>query len=465
MAKVVVIGGGIAGCGAALAARKAGSEVTLLERTDLLMGQAIIGPVINTNGKFTIAEEAAAMGGGDIKEIFESSALPSNEKLKQVVLDASKTATPQFGPEYVKGWLHGYYYDGVAAEVAIRKLLPEMGVQIRYNIRATDVTKVKNRLTAVKLANGDVVEGDAFVDCTGANCTMSQAKRYGNACVMCSFYRCPTFGDRVSIAGKAGAREFVIRAPDGTPGFSTALMVYKETLSLELQQKFREDARVIVPYKGFTDWVPDLASSYVLSGHRGFDTETGEPEDPRSCFRHPSKTGSMGFMDCGSSGFALAAVGPISTEKLRQLPGFEKAIKAHPQGDTGNFIRGLSVTPHDASLKVTGLENLFVAGEKTGCCAVMECHSTGLLAGHNAVRAAMRMNLLVPPRSTVIGDFVAFGIELNRAKGGQTKVYSCEGGLFFTRMIDTGLYTTDVEKIKQNVASTGLTEIYARKLT
>jgi len=40
MAKIVIVGGGISGCGAALTAVKAGAEVTLLERTDMLLGSA-----------------------------------------------------------------------------------------------------------------------------------------------------------------------------------------------------------------------------------------------------------------------------------------------------------------------------------------------------------------------------------------------------------------------------------------
>ena len=43
MAKVVIIGGGWAGCAAAITARKAGAEVVILERTDLLLGLGNVG--------------------------------------------------------------------------------------------------------------------------------------------------------------------------------------------------------------------------------------------------------------------------------------------------------------------------------------------------------------------------------------------------------------------------------------
>ena len=66
MAKIVVIGGGFAGCQAALTAKKGGGEVTLLERTDSLTGCAQFAGVYRNNGEFTAVEEIIAMGGGDI---------------------------------------------------------------------------------------------------------------------------------------------------------------------------------------------------------------------------------------------------------------------------------------------------------------------------------------------------------------------------------------------------------------
>gem|GEM_PF-6955204 len=42
---VVVVGGGWAGCAAAWAARQAGAEVTLVEKTDMLLGTGLVGDV------------------------------------------------------------------------------------------------------------------------------------------------------------------------------------------------------------------------------------------------------------------------------------------------------------------------------------------------------------------------------------------------------------------------------------
>lgn len=51
--KVVVIGGGWAGCAAAVAAKKAGADVVLYERTDLLLGLGNVGGIMRNNGRYT----------------------------------------------------------------------------------------------------------------------------------------------------------------------------------------------------------------------------------------------------------------------------------------------------------------------------------------------------------------------------------------------------------------------------
>ena len=66
MYKVVVIGGGWSGCAAAVSARKAGAEVTLLEKTDMLLGLGNVGGIMRNNGRFTAAEENIALGAHEL---------------------------------------------------------------------------------------------------------------------------------------------------------------------------------------------------------------------------------------------------------------------------------------------------------------------------------------------------------------------------------------------------------------
>ena len=60
--KIVIVGGGWAGCAASAQAAKSGASVTLLERTDSLLGTGLVGGIIRNNGRFTATEEMAAMG-------------------------------------------------------------------------------------------------------------------------------------------------------------------------------------------------------------------------------------------------------------------------------------------------------------------------------------------------------------------------------------------------------------------
>ena len=72
MSKVVVVGGGLAGCGAALAAVKAGARVTLLERTDMLIGVAVRAGSANGNGQFVANHELRFLGAGEHPDALQS---------------------------------------------------------------------------------------------------------------------------------------------------------------------------------------------------------------------------------------------------------------------------------------------------------------------------------------------------------------------------------------------------------
>ena len=72
MARVVIVGGGWAGSSAALAARMAGADVVLLERTDMLLGTGLVGGIIRNNGRWTAAAEHVAMGMGELWDTIDA---------------------------------------------------------------------------------------------------------------------------------------------------------------------------------------------------------------------------------------------------------------------------------------------------------------------------------------------------------------------------------------------------------
>ena len=168
MYKVVIIGGGWSGCAAAVSARKAGAEVVLLEKTDLLLGLGNVGGIMRNNGRFTAAEENIALGATELFGITDK---------------CSRHVNVDF-----PGHKHASLYDVMKVEPYVRRLLLEMGVEIHLMARAIDVEmetvelpeeQPHKYLKSIILADGSGVavgkktgelkiEGDVFVECTGS---------------------------------------------------------------------------------------------------------------------------------------------------------------------------------------------------------------------------------------------------------------------------------------------------------
>ena len=181
MPKIVVIGGGWAGSAAALAAKKAGADVVLLERTDMLLGTGLVGGIMRNNGRYTATEEMIAMGGGELFEAADSVARHKNIDFP--------------------GHKHVSLYDVAKIEPTIKSLLLKAGVEIHTQSRVKDVEAQANRIIAVITDEDEKFEGDVFIECTGTAGPQGNCTKYGNGCAMC-VYRCPSYGPRVSIAPK-----------------------------------------------------------------------------------------------------------------------------------------------------------------------------------------------------------------------------------------------------------------------
>ena len=129
-------------------------------------------------------------------------------------------------------------------------------------------------------------------------------------------------------------------------------------------------------------------------------------------------------------------------------------------GSRGNCIRFLAVAPRDVDLKVKGTKNLFAAGEKQGLLVgVCEAIVSGLLAGHNAARLARQEETLCLPRSTAVGEMLAFTQERLGDPSGYTARYSCLGGSLFKRLKEKGLYVTDRDEVMRRITKEGLSNI------
>lgn len=420
-----MIGAGFAGCAAAVSAAKAGAKVTLLERMDMLTGIGLVGGVMRNNGRFTAAEEMIALGGGDLFEACDS--------ISRFDLD-------------VPGWAHASIYNAIKLESVFERALKQVGVEIRLTSRARDVKKQADGLTAVVLDNGEEIRGDAFVDATGTAGGMSNCRKYGNGCVCC-FLRCPTFGDRVSIAGKAGIRETKsLRGADDFGAVSAAFHIVKESVDPDIIQELERKGMVLIP-------LPPELVNWEKSEHLTASQNRLDVLVENIC-----------LVDNGMCKVLVQQWMPL--QELRSVKGFEHARMLDPySAGIGNSIRYLAMTPRENTLQAKGVQNLFSAGEKAGqIVGHTEAAVTGVLAGHNAVRCALGKDLLELPRTLTVGDFIAFVPEYMRTDEGLRKRVSFGGGPYFGRMKESGLYSIDLPAIARRVADSGLAGILGRKI-
>lgn len=425
MVKVVIIGGGWSGCAAALTSKYAGGDVTIIEKTDMLLGLGNVGGIMRNNGRFTGAEEIIALGAGELIDITDRSSRHVNVNFP--------------------GHNHASLYDVTQIEPQIRELLLSKGINIEFQARAVDVSKEKNTIKGIYLADGRYVNGDVFIETTGSTGPMGNCLRYGNGCSMC-ILRCPSFGPRVSISKRAGVEDLLGQRGDDSYGaFSGSCKLNKESLSPEIVEALNRDGVVVLPVPK-EDVNMDKLSKKV-------------------CQQYALKEYAENIVLL-DTGFAKLMTSYYPLEKLRRIKGLERARYEDPySGGKGNSIRYLSMAPRDNGLKVQGLNNLLCAGEKSGLfVGHTEAMATGSLAGHNSIRLALGMPLLELPRSTAIGDIIAYANEMIKTPDGLKKRYTFAGAGYFERMRELKLYSTDREAIKLRIERMGLTDIYKEKL-
>jgi hypothetical protein len=423
MPRVIVIGGGWAGCAAALAAKRAGSNVVLLERTDCLLGTGLVGGIFRNNGRFTAAEEMIAMGGGDMFQLMDRVARHT-------------------GVEF-PGHEHASLYDVALMEPLVRRYLSEEGVDLRLISRVAEVTRSDGRIASVCTDTGVTFEGDVFVETTGTAGAQPNCRKYGNGCAMCVL-RCPAWGGRVSIAAKAGIQEMMGRKPDGSFGaFSGSCKLHKDSVDPGIVATLDRTGVAIVP-------IPkELIHSDKLAMKACQQYALAE-------FAENLVLLDTGHVKLMTSFFPL--------DELRSVPGMENSRYEDPYaGGKGNSVRYLAMSPRDDSLKVIGLDNLFCGGEKAGLLVGhTEAISTGVLAGHNAVCWALGRPLLTLPRTTAVGEAIAYVREQMQTEEGMTKKYTFSGSVLFERMRALDLYGTDIAAIAQRVQASGVSGVFAQ---
>lgn len=422
--EVIIVGGGWAGCAAAFAAIKGGAKVTLIEKTNMLLGTGLVGGIMRNNGRFTAFEEIWALGGGDFLRLIEG------------------TARHRF--LNFPGHNHATLYDTTQIEPVIRTYLQEIGVNIHLETRITGVNRQGNSLYSIQATGGQEFKGDMFVDTTGSagpvcNCTM-----YGGGCAMC-ILRCPAYGPRVSLTAKAGVKE--IMAGEGFPQFeamSGSCILEKTSLTSNLVNQLETNGMLIIP-------LPKTILKENLLGTKACQQ-----------YNLSEYAANLIILD---TGHAKIMTPYFPLESLRTLPGFARARYADPySGGKGNSVRFMAMAPCGVDLKVDGVDNLYCAGEKTGLLVGhTEAISTGMLAGINAVRHLAGKKAVILPDQLAVGDIIAYMHKEMLTPEGLEQKYTFSGSVYFQRMKQKNLYTTNVEDIQKRVKRSGLKGVFCSK--
>src|SRR5699024_10082512 len=119
----------------------------------------------------------------------------------------------------------------------------------------------------------------------------------------------------------------------------------------------------------------------------------------------------------------------------------------------------------DNYMRAKGIKNLFVGGEKSGFyVGHTEAICTGTLAGNNAARLAGNLNLIQLPTNLLIGDFLNYSNSEFEKEDGNKKKFTFAGSVYFERMKELGLYTTDKKEIYKRVEKSGLLGMFDKKI-
>ena len=419
--KVIIIGGGFAGCQAAIQAKKMNADVHIIERTDMLLGVGNVGGIMRNNGRFTASEELSYLGANELIDIMDKLARHKN-------IDFT-------------GHKHANLTDIGKAEPEIRRYILSLGINIHFKSRAVNVSFENNLISKIKLSDGSFIDGDVFIETTGSTGPMTNCNRYGNGCSMCVL-RCPTFGGRESLSLKAGILDIMGERANGTPGaMSGSCEIPRESLSDELLEELSNNGVAVIP-------IPKEDINLDKLGQK-------------VCQQYALKefAENVILLDTGHIKL-MTSYYPI--EKLRKIPGLENARYIDPlSGGNSNSIRYLASSPRDNTMKIKGLNNMFCAGEKSGFfVGHTEAMVTGALAGYNAVKYILGEALLELPRELSVGDIIAFANETLEIENGKSLRHTFSGGEYFERMKKLNLYTTDSDEIKKRVSSLSLLGIF-----
>jgi hypothetical protein len=330
-------------------------------------------------------------------------------------------------------------------EPRVKEFLLRSGISILLSARMEEVERDGDRIKSVTVKQqGEKtrIEGDVFIDATGTAGPPSNCTKYGNGCAMC-ILRCPSFGGRISLAAKAGVKEMVGRKGEQVGAMSGSCKLFKESLSRDIAGLLDRQGVAVIP-------IPPIERSK-------------DKLSIKACQQYalPEFEQNLILLD---TGHAKLMVPYFPLEALRRIPGFENARYEDPYaGGLGNSIRYVGMAPRDDTLKVIGIENLFCGGEKAGLLVGhTEAIVTGALAGFNAVRQIRTETPLALPDTLAVGDAISHVRKQMETEDGLGYKYTFSGSVYFERMKQRRLYSTEPKEIEKRVDQAGMVGIFSR---
>lgn len=162
--QVLVVGGGSAGFGAAVAAARNGAETIIIEKAEMLGGMATAGLV----GPFMTCYDNDAKE-QIVKGIFDELCIRT-EQQGGAIHPSRVEGMTTYSSYYVKSHRHVTPFLSETLEITMEDMVQESGAKIMYNVELCDVLTKDGKITGVVVNMKEgmaVIQANVYIDCTG----------------------------------------------------------------------------------------------------------------------------------------------------------------------------------------------------------------------------------------------------------------------------------------------------------
>lgn len=161
---VLVIGGGSAGFGAAVASARNGADTLLIERAQMLGGMAtagLVGPFMTCYDDHPTEQI--------VKGIFDELCRRTEER-GGAIHPSKVEGMTTYSSYYVRSHCHVTPFLSEILEIVMEEMVVESGARILYNVQMCDVLTENSKITGVVVSMKEglaLITAKTYIDCTG----------------------------------------------------------------------------------------------------------------------------------------------------------------------------------------------------------------------------------------------------------------------------------------------------------